>query len=275
MLPVMFPRAPKSAGAVPKADHWHASQMVVALLVAVGALLLALVSAGGTSAVDFGAGWAPGYDFVPDEQPPQLDEDNRDVPVLVTATVAVGLVMVILVGLLLFGLGLVVLVGALRRQVLQRRRRRGDVRHGEELEPEKEPALRASGLVRRAARSALAELRARAGGVPADAVVAAWVVLEGAAAKAGSGRQAHQTPTEFTAAVLAEHAVDTDALHRLRRLYQRARFGTATILTKADVAAAEADLETLVGALTGSASDVIGNDSDMTGSASDITGSRR
>lgn len=270
MLTVMFPRAPKSESAVSKVDRWRASQMGVALLVAVGALLLTLVSAGGTSAVDFGAGWTPGYDFVPDKPPPAPDEDDPDVPMLVTVTVAVGMIMVILVGLLLFGLGLVVLVGALRRQVLRRRRRRGVVRHGEELESEGPPALRASGLVRRAARSALAELRARAGGVPSDAVVAAWVVLEGAAAKAGSARQAHQTPTEFTEAVLAEHAVDTEALHRLRRLYQRARFGTATILTKADLAAAQADLETLVGDLTGN-----GNASDVTGDNSDMTGSRR
>jgi uncharacterized protein DUF4129 len=251
----MFPRAPKRAGAVPKAGHWRAPETVVALLVAVGALLLVLVSAGGTSAVDIGTGWIPGYDFVPDEPPPAPDE-NVDVPVLVTAAVAASLIVVILVGLLLFGLGLVVLFGALRRQVLRWRRRRGAVRHGEELEPEGGPALRASGLVREAARGALAELRARSGGPPADAVEAAWVVLEGAAAKAGSARRAHQTPTEFTAAVLAGHAVDPEALRRLCRLYQRARFGAAKVLTRADVAAAEADLETLVGALTGSASDV-------------------
>ena len=251
---------------------WSAPRTAVALLVAVGVLLLALVSAGGTSAVDFGAGWTPGYGLVHDHPPPARDKEFENAPALVTATVAVSLIVIILVGLLLFGLGLVVLAQALRRQVLRWRRRRGDVRHGEELEPEQEPALRASGLVRRAARSALAELRARAGGAPADAVEAAWVVLEGAAAKAGSARQAHQTPTEFTAAVLAEHAVDTAALHRLCRLYQRARFGTATTLTKADVAAAETDLETLVGALTGSAGDVPRSASDATGSASDAAG---
>lgn len=240
---------------------WRAPVRAVALLVAVGTLLLAIVSAGGTSAVDVGVGWSPGYDLVPDKPPP-VDKEP-EVPAAVAAVAAAGLGLIILVGLLLCGLGLVVLIGGLWRRVPLLRRRRKGVRHGDEPEPEGEPASRASGLVRRAARGALGELRARAGGPPADAVVAAWVVLEGAAAKAGSARQAHQTPTEFTAAVLAEHAVDTDALHRLRRLYQRARFGTATTLTRADVAAAEADLETLVGDLT------------VGGSVDDLTGSHR
>jgi hypothetical protein len=251
----------------------RAPEMAVALLVAGGTLLLALVSASGTSAVGFGAGWIPEYDLVPEGPPNEPKENVGEMPVLVTATASVGLIMIILVGLLLFGLGLVVLIGALRRQVLQRRRRRRAAQHGDELEPEGEFSVQASDLVSRAARGALTELRARAGGVPADAVVVAWVVLEGAAAKAGSARQAHQTPTEFTAAVLAEHAVDTAALHRLRRLYQRARFGTATTLTKADVAAAEADLETLVGGLTGSAGGLTGSVGGLTGSAGGLTGS--
>jgi hypothetical protein len=223
----------------------------LALLVAVGALLLALVSAGGTSAVDFGVGWVPVFD-IPEEPPEEPPEESDEVPVLVTVFTAFGMFMVIVVGLFLFVLGLVVLFGALRQQVLPRRRWRKAVQHGDELELEGELALETRGLMRRAARDALAELRGRTGSAPGDAVVAAWLVLEGAAAEAGSARRAHQTPTEFTTAVLAEHAVDTDALHRLCRLYQRARFGIATVVTDADVADAEAALETLVGDLTGS-----------------------
>jgi hypothetical protein len=239
---------------------WRSPRTAVALLVTVGTLLLALVSAAGTSAVDFGVGWTPGYDFVPDDPPPASDENVDDAPMLVTAAVAIGLGITVLVWLLLFGLGLVVLIRVLRLQVLRWRRRSKAVQRVDEQDAEMEPGPgpQASGLVRRAARGALAELRARAGGPPADAVVAAWVVLEGASATAGSARQAHQTPTEFTAAVLAEHAVDPDALHRLRRLYQRARFGTATVLTETDVAAAESDLERLVGDLAGSVGDLAG-----------------
>jgi Domain of unknown function (DUF4129) len=256
-------------------NRWRHPGTAAALVVAVAVLLLALVSASGTSAVDVGVGWIPGYDWIVDQPPPESDADDEgddETPPLITAIAVVSLSVIILVMLLLFGFGLAILIGALRLQVLLRRRRRKVVQHGDEVEPEEEPMLEARGLVRSAVRGALAELRARAGGPPADAVVAAWVVLEGAAAKAGSARQAHQTPTEFTAAVLAEHTVDKDALRRLCRLYQRARFGTATVLTEADVADAEADLETLVGDLAGSARGLTGSNGDLTESDSDRAG---
>ncbi|GGM28138.1 hypothetical protein GCM10010102_24890 [Promicromonospora citrea] len=59
---------------------------------------------------------------------------------------------------------------------------------------------------------------------PRDAVVAAWVALEDAAARAGTRRDPAQTPTEFTTAVLATTPAPPDAVTRLRTLYQRARF---------------------------------------------------
>ncbi|MEU4364883.1 DUF4129 domain-containing protein [Promicromonospora sp. NPDC023987] len=59
---------------------------------------------------------------------------------------------------------------------------------------------------------------------PRDAVVAAWVALEDAAARAGAHRNPAQTPTEFAGAVLATTPAPPAAVARLRTLYQRARF---------------------------------------------------
>ncbi|MEU2201107.1 DUF4129 domain-containing protein [Isoptericola sp. NPDC019482] len=64
---------------------------------------------------------------------------------------------------------------------------------------------------------------------PHDAVVAAWVALEDAAAEHGTRRDPAQTATEFTATLLTRQrddgrtvpATDVDTL---RRLYQHARF---------------------------------------------------
>ncbi|GAA4711079.1 protein of unknown function (DUF4129) [Promicromonospora umidemergens] len=59
---------------------------------------------------------------------------------------------------------------------------------------------------------------------PRDAVVAAWVALEDAAARAGAHRNPAQTPTEFAGAVLATTPAPPTSVARLRTLYQRARF---------------------------------------------------
>ncbi|GHH77542.1 DUF4129 domain-containing protein [Promicromonospora soli] len=59
---------------------------------------------------------------------------------------------------------------------------------------------------------------------PRDAVVAAWVALEEAAARAGTRRDPAQTPTEFAGTVLDATPAPPAAVARLRTLYQRARF---------------------------------------------------
>ena len=106
----------------------------------------------------------------------------------------------------------------------------------------------------RGARSGLAELAARVGGPPSDAVVAAWLHLERAAAEGGSARQPHQTPTEFALALLAGHAVDRTSLDLLRRLYQRARFGVGVDVTEADADVARRALERVAADLTATGS---------------------
>lgn len=61
---------------------------------------------------------------------------------------------------------------------------------------------------------------------PRDAVVAAWVALEDAAAEHGTARDPAQTPTEFTQQVLHATPAPPDHVAALRGLYQRARFTT-------------------------------------------------
>ena len=60
---------------------------------------------------------------------------------------------------------------------------------------------------------------------PADAVIAAWVALEEAAARSGVVRDRAATPTEFTVAVLDSTPADPGATRSLLTLYLRARFG--------------------------------------------------
>lgn len=78
------------------------------------------------------------------------------------------------------------------------------------------PALR-RGVA--AARRSLAEIPQ-----PADAVIAAWLALEDAAAASGTARAPSQTPTEFTKAVLDRTDADPEAATDLLALYQSARF---------------------------------------------------
>jgi len=59
---------------------------------------------------------------------------------------------------------------------------------------------------------------------PTDAVLAAWVALEDAAARSGVPRRPADTPTELTSRVLAATEADEGAVTTLLGLYHRARF---------------------------------------------------
>ncbi len=69
---------------------------------------------------------------------------------------------------------------------------------------------------------------------PGDAVVAAWVAVEEAAASTGVVRDRAQTATEFTLDVLDRTRADPDATRALLSLYLTARFGAHPV-TAADV----------------------------------------
>jgi hypothetical protein len=84
---------------------------------------------------------------------------------------------------------------------------------------------------------------------PRDAVTAAWIALEDAAADTGHRRHPAQTPTEFTTTVLDATPADPDAVATLLALYQRARFTTHPV-TPQDVDAARDCLERLAIAFT-------------------------
>ena len=97
------------------------------------------------------------------------------------------------------------------------------------------PALR-RGVA--AARSVLAGHAA-----PDDAVIAAWLELESAAASSGIDRAPSDTPTELTTAVLDTTRADPQATRTLLGLYHRARFAPHAVLGAADVAEAARSLE--------------------------------
>ncbi len=81
-----------------------------------------------------------------------------------------------------------------------------------------------------------------------DAVIAAWMQLEQAAAAAGAGRRVSSTPTEFTVALLKRHDADPDATTALLALYHRARFG-GPALPPAAIDEALAAVRTIAGGL--------------------------
>lgn len=93
-----------------------------------------------------------------------------------------------------------------------------------------------------------AETSLRAAVTPTDAVIAAWVALEDAAARSGVVRDRSATATEFTLRVLDRTPADPVAARTLLALYLRARFDDAP-LAPDDVASAARATGVLVGTL--------------------------
>jgi len=85
------------------------------------------------------------------------------------------------------------------------------------------------GELRDVSLAAVHDLRNQPVGQVADLVVLSWERLEEAAARAGSARPPHATPTEFTAGLLATHGAPPDATAVLLDLYHRARFSSAPL----------------------------------------------
>jgi hypothetical protein len=80
-------------------------------------------------------------------------------------------------------------------------------------------------------------------------VIAAWLELERAAEESDHGREAHQTPTEFTDALVAEHAAIQRAVGELRTLYHRARFGRPGEVGQQEAEAARLALDEITASL--------------------------
>lgn len=86
---------------------------------------------------------------------------------------------------------------------------------------------------------------------PADAVTAAWLELERAAASSGVERRPSATPTEFTTTVLDATHADPTATRTLLGLYHRARFAPHAVIGAGDVAAARRSLERIAASWEG------------------------
>lgn len=111
-------------------------------------------------------------------------------------------------------------------------------------EPEPEPEALLTGI-------ALALRVLDEGREPGDAIVRAWIGLQETAAESGIVRHPSESPTEFTARILAAAFTDDDALRTLLRLYLRTRFGDHPV-TAEDVAAVRSALGQLVSSWRGS-----------------------
>jgi Domain of unknown function (DUF4129) len=162
-----------------------------------------------------------------------------DVPDVPVSSVSGLLAIIILLVVGLFVL-IAIMVAGIRLRSLNLRLRRS-VPAGSPGDP---------GWLSEVTRTAVSAMDRHVGGPPSDAVIAAWVQLEQSAAASGTERAAHQTPSEFTEAVLAEHSADAAALHELKAVYQRARFGEPGQVTTADAEAARAALRRIALAAT-------------------------
>ncbi|GAA3459804.1 DUF4129 domain-containing protein [Saccharothrix longispora] len=202
------------------------------------ALVLVALAARGSSPVRY-ADLPGGAGDTPPPPAPTTDElDTGTAGSVVGGSFAALLIVLVAVTL-------IVVVGLLLSLGLHRRRRRAG-RGGVVDAPVLDPGhAEASAILLRRATEALADLRDNRGGPPGDAVVAAWLALERAAEDSGVPRKGHQTPTEFTGELLTRHRVDEDAAGTLRRVYQRARFGTAEV-TEEDARTAASALERVV-----------------------------
>lgn len=188
--------------------------------VAVAALLIVVVAASGTSPITFVNrldGWPP----------PQDREAQLDVPMPTelpdALAVPVTVYLVLLAGLVLFGLVGIILAFELPRWRRPRGVRGVEVESGEVGE---------SAVVRRVEK-ALQEFTEHPNRPPRDAVIAAWLALE-----AAEPRQPHQTPTEFTEKLGVDAVV-------LKDLYRRARFGHEDV-TAAQAQQARQELSRIV-----------------------------
>ncbi|MGI8457883.1 MAG: DUF4129 domain-containing protein [Propionibacteriaceae bacterium] len=90
-----------------------------------------------------------------------------------------------------------------------------------------------------------ADERLLAIGDPTDAIVAAWLALEEAAAASGVTRPPASTPTEFTTAVLGQTGAPVEPVQTLLHLYLHARFAAVGATTE-DLQQARACVRSMV-----------------------------
>ncbi|GAA5204384.1 DUF4129 domain-containing protein [Microbacterium jejuense] len=162
---------------------------------------------------------------------------------------AVRTVILILLGLVAAALLALVVVAVIRAIRRAWENRELDVREGAVLAAASSGAAATeaqpdAAVIQRGIAAALRHIGERA--VPGDAIVAAWVGVEEAAADSGVVRGVSETPGEFAVRIIARRsAIDEDA-RRLLSLYERVRFG-GYAATEADRAEARRLLERIEG----------------------------
>ncbi|MFD1045562.1 hypothetical protein ACFQ1S_08220, partial [Kibdelosporangium lantanae] len=166
----------------------------LAVVVAVGALVvLSVVAARGRSGIPIGESVLGDGVVWRTQEASKPAADNAVQPV----AYGVGLFILVVAVLLMFGLSvLVVTIPAIRFRL---RRSRGT---GAPAFMDGDGTVEDTRWVEGAVKRALSEMDLHRGGPPGDAVIAAWVQLERDAAARGTERKPHQTPSEFTADVL-------------------------------------------------------------------------
>ena len=122
---------------------------------------------------------------------------------------------------------------------LRRRLRFGRAEGADEPAPETDDEVRAE-----LAGAVAAGLRELDQGGPGAGVLASWVLLERAAADAGTHRAAPDTPSELAGKLIDRHGVSSAPLLRLAELYREARF-SAHDVPERNRAEARAALEQL------------------------------
>lgn len=221
----------------PAAAVVAAAAVIVVLALAVGPVEVTTPSwleGGGSTAFDPPAPTAPALTATPVPTPEPVTGDPLSIDVPWPAAVLVALVAA---AYLVYRL-VRRMPGAEARRAARRAVLGGDVQELDESVEE----------LRDGARSAASMLSGPAPDA-AEAVVAAWLALEAAAAGTGAPRSPVQTPSEFTAALLRRHHADPDAVATLLRLYHRARFAVRPDLGDHDVEAARQALGVIVGTL--------------------------
>ena len=218
------------------------TRWLVPLLAGAGLVLVALAARGKSPVVYDGTLVGPDVPAV--ETVVSAEESQVEGIVGVVGGSLVALLVVVLCVLVVVSLGAVVLMLGPRRK-----RVRSGAGAVAATTDDADEGRTATEVLLTGARKALAELRGRPTGPPSDAVVAAWLNLEEAAASSGAPRQDHETPTEFTGALLTRYEVDAAAATTLRGLYQRARFGAPDQVTAEDAETAAEAMERVVACL--------------------------
>ena len=214
--------------------------MLLLLLVALGASLTSPWELSGGGAQEPLPLPAPIETVDPPPAPLPVEEPGEMSTATKTTLLVVGLLSAVIAAYLL-----VRATRRLRQAMLDRRSRpEGERSPGTGASP---GAVTVVPELRTGVEQALGRLRGAT--TSTDAVIAAWLALEDAAAASGAPRTAAQTPTELTVAVLRTTPAPPEAVTRLLHLYHLARF-TGTPLTTQDVAEAQHSLDALAGALS-------------------------